>query len=399
VLSKYKVEYFRVKGIASDSAPYMTLCVTTLRGIIGEHLLHFQCWTHKLDKVEKIPMETLPRLNEFIKKTKKVFKNSRKRRNRYRAFLEGKYGKEEKAKIKLFPLPIMCRFSSWKKSADYVTDYVDDLVEFVQGLPGDDVTAVDYFKRLTPEDVLIVKAESAFVTEHCSAVSNLLKLTGNNTIPLAHRLYPELEEVITAYALLENSENLEQVLGEKTKAAIQELHRTKKKNVKERFQSVAKKCQARLKSLMESDSANDFFSSCALLFHPVKIMSASLENLTGAFKNLTIFRDLPMNELLVLHAVLKENVQRKLASQSSSSSKGDAVFNVLTGMLATHESFAGKCLNVMFYSVSNLDTERAFSAYGDVVSPKRSTMSVRNAETYMALYFGDEIDDEIVDVE
>lgn len=393
VLTKFEIQFERVKGFASDSAAYMNACVPALQGIINEFSVHVQCWSHKLDKLERIPPTILKRLNEFIMKTKEVYKNTRKRRHKYAEFLEKKYEVSKEKKVLLFPVPVMNRWNSWKLASDYVDEYCDDLVEYIKTLT-EEVSAITYFKSLTKEDVAIIKAEAAFVKEHCSAPSEFLCLLGNNEQPLAHRLYPKLEEFLTAYTIIEKHKNIGDVLGKRTAAATTTLSQEKKRNVEDRFRYVARSCRTRLQGLMDSDRGKSFFRNVATLLHPVKMMSSSEEAITKALKELTMLSGIPLAELQVLHAVLKENVRCKLTSPGVSSDHeklNTAVQDVVVGMLAvggTSSAFASQCLKLMYFSVSNLDCERAFSSYGDVVTPKRSRMKVSNADIVMSLYVG-----------
>lgn len=75
------------------------------------------------------------RLNEFIAKPKKVFKS--KRKYKYTEFLQNKYGLNKEKEVKLFPIPVMSRWNSWKKASDCVDIYGMDIVEYVQTLPND----------------------------------------------------------------------------------------------------------------------------------------------------------------------------------------------------------------------------------------------------------------------
>ena len=53
-----------------------------------------------------------------------------------------------------------------------------------------------------------------------------------------------------------------------------------------------------------------------------------------------------------------------------------------------------QCLQVIYFPVCNVDCERGFSSYGDIVSPKRCRFLTESIETSMYLYFGDDPSDE-----
>lgn len=54
-------------------------------------------------------------------------------------------------------------------------------------------------------------------------------------------------------------------------------------------------------------------------------------------------------------------------------------------------------LQIIYMPVSNVDSERVISGYGDVLSPKRCRLKPDNVEIMVCMYFGDDVDDEIND--
>jgi len=304
--------------------------------------------------------------------------------------LKKKYKKKEKA-AKLFPMPVMTRWSSWKKAADYCSEYGADIVQYACTL-SDQVTVVSYFKSLSEVDVNIILTEAAFVEEHCSSISYLLVLLSGNSYPVAHRLYPALQKISSSFEVIQNAEKLKSVLGEKTKSALKTLSGSKKSNVSARIQKVAQLCVKKLNALMEGDPAEMFFKSIATLLNPVKMMTASAECVEEAVKNIPLLSgNIPIDQFQVLHCILKEEVK---ACKVKDSEKDDVVLKVLSGMLVTeNREFAMRCLQLIYFSVSNVECERGFSSYGDIVSPKRCQFLTENAETAMYLYFGDDLSD------
>jgi hypothetical protein len=53
---RYNIDFENIIAVATDSARYMTRCVTTLQGLI-EGLNHVQCWAHKINLVGAIWQE------------------------------------------------------------------------------------------------------------------------------------------------------------------------------------------------------------------------------------------------------------------------------------------------------------------------------------------------------
>lgn len=61
-------------------------------------------------------------------------------------------------------------------------------------------------------------------------------------------------------------------------------------------------------------------------------------------------------------------------------------------MMPKHPEFVTSCLQVLWVPVSNIDTERGFSAYGDIFSSRRTRLGIDKVETMMCFYHGDGID-------
>ena len=110
--------------------------------------------------------------------------------------MRDKYSFTKLKEAKFFPLPVLTRWGSWRISAEYLYEYVEDLAEYAKSL-SEDVRAINYFKKLSDEDIKIVQAEAAFVMEYCSPVSKLLLLIEGSKYPLAHLLYPKVRELCT----------------------------------------------------------------------------------------------------------------------------------------------------------------------------------------------------------
>lgn len=382
---KFEIKYDNVAGLSCDSAHYMTACAKNLKAIINSELLHVQCWSHKIDKLNKICPDKFPRLNEFISKTKKVFKNTRKRKYKYTEFLQDKYCENKEKEIKLFPLPVMTRWNSWKIASDYVETYASDIAEYVKTLP-DDLKVINYFKLLTDVDVKIIQAEACFLKEHCSVVNELLLLVEGSTYPMAHFLYSKSKEIKASFSVIAKSSRVKTNLGEKTKSLMASLPDEKKKNLEDRIKKLAKAMLTKLEEMMEKDPCKLFFEGAETLFHPVTMMTNDENSVKKAVRNTVFLKSIPASQISVLYNAFKDFVRTALNREATS--KEDLIQSVLTGLLATHPEFAIKCLQIIFFSVSNVDSERAFSAYSDVVSAKRCNLLPSNAEIMMSLYFG-----------
>lgn len=397
MLNKFEVLYDNVVAVDSDSAPYMNKCVRLLKQLVNPKLVHIQCWDHKLDKVTAVFHTTFTRLNECVSKTKKLFKNTRKRKHNYLRLLKKKYPAGEKT-AKLFPLPVMTRWGSWKKSVDYLVDYLPDVIEYAKTVTDKKVQSVKYFKGLSDEDVSIILAEATFMKEHSTPMYNLVLLLEGSKYPMAHRLYPKLRELLSTYNVFKNTNDIVPLVSDETKKALEMVQSDiKRKNLERRILKVASQCVDKLTELFLEDTAHDFFEAAETLFHPPKIMTlhdddVSRECILKAKRSLAAFDSIPDSQFLVKYGVFKDEV-KSAVQRCDPKVEVDTTDEVLHGMLATHFHFAIKCLQVIHVPVSNVDSERAFSAYSDIKSPKRCNLKAENAEIMLSFYFGDDFDD------
>nr|CAD7445801.1 unnamed protein product [Timema bartmani] len=72
-----------------------------------------------------------------------------------------------------------------------------------------------------------------------------------------------------------------------------------------------------------------------------------------------------------------------------SNSKKVDILDILCGLKEDHEEFAINSIKAIWIPVSNVDSERAFSAYSNIMSDKRTNLKIENLETMLSLYFGD----------
>jgi hypothetical protein len=69
-LKDYEINYSQVKGFVSDSARYMSACFERLKILIEEHILHYQCWAHKINLVNDVFVSEFRELNMVVAKVK-----------------------------------------------------------------------------------------------------------------------------------------------------------------------------------------------------------------------------------------------------------------------------------------------------------------------------------------
>lgn len=374
VLNRHKLEYKNIIGISTDGARYMKKCVQTLKGLISDNLLHIECWAHKLDLVAGIWPKKLHRVNECVTKTKQAFLNTRKRKHKYIRFLQQKYGAGEKD-IKLFPSPVITRWNTWFASVSYLADYVMDLVEYFKTVDSD-AESVKYFQKLSESEVKAILCEAIFVKEHCASTSETITCFEGSYYALAHKVVPKVNELISEYMVIEKL-----VMKPETLKALNELSSDRKKSVEKRFVALANACHTKLSDMLAKDSACKIFNSLSSLFHLPLLRTVNIES--SLFNKI---EKIPLFTGVNSHDFLKFYIQLQITCKSFSYSEGNVVEDVLKGMVEEYP-IAVKCLQSLYISISNVDSERALSAYNDILSDKRTNLSSDNLETLLSYYF------------
>ena len=72
-LKAYEIDYSQVQGLVSDFARYMTACFNLLKILLGDHILHYQCWEHKVNLDGGIFIKEFKGPNSIVAKTKGSF--------------------------------------------------------------------------------------------------------------------------------------------------------------------------------------------------------------------------------------------------------------------------------------------------------------------------------------
>jgi len=102
---------------------------------------------------------------------------------------------------------------------------------------------------------------------------------------------------------------------------------------------------------------------------------------------------IPTANFFILHSIFSDTVKEAAEANTGKKDDNDLVCNSLISMKAEHPKFVSACMQVLHIPVANVDSERAFSAYGDIVSAQRCRLSATNAEVMMCLYFGDDLEE------
>lgn len=305
-------------------------------------------------------------------------------------FLRDKYGFSGIKQAKLFPIPVLSRWGSWRKSSVYLAEYVEDVAAYATTITGSKLPkSVKYFKKLKEHDIVTIKAEANFVSEYCSPVCDLLVKCEKSKDPMSHVLYSKVNELSKSFEPISNAtdkDNTKSLLSVKMKDLVNKLPDDRQKTLLQRLKNVCVESCKLLSSLQENDTAKEFFQSSRILFHQSKLTaSLSSETVIKAKKKISLLDTIPDDSFRVLHSVLADLVIEN--SKQAGNKSRDLVLQALMSMRQDHEKFVTACIQVMHIPVSNVDVERGFSAYGDILSPKRTNLTSTKVETMMCLYF------------
>lgn len=379
VLTEYGVKYDSVIGIVTDSARYMTLCAQMCE-ILCPDLLHIQCWAHKLNLVANIWSNKLPELNNCIANAKMAFLNTRKRKHRYLSFLRERYPNEEK-KCVLFPSPVLTRWNSWHKSAMYIGEYLSDLVDYFKTINDNEGgAAVQYFKDLSNTAVTHIIASATFLAEHCQSIIDTIVQLEGSSHPYAHKLHAKMRDLQHSFRIVAQGR-----FGETTNAKLDGMTVTLKSVITQQLQVLGVACERKISLLLSDNtsSAKLFFESMGKLFDVRNVcINVVDDSLLSVAKKVPVIKNISSKLFLEGYSAF----QRQVSTQMSSASAVDLV-SILRGMKEDHSQFAETCMQMLFVPVSNVDSERAFSAYGNILTDLRTNLKPENTELMLSMYF------------
>lgn len=253
-------------------------------------------------------------------------------------------------------------------------------------------------KKLSAEDLKVIKTEADFVVEYCTSVCDLILFLEGSLYPMSHLVYSKVNEIRKVFNILASAGNINTVLFKETKASLHKLSNQKQRTVSDRIKAVAKRSEEILTEYLSNDTAKDYFQSSQTLFNPSKIvLGCSDKDFETAKNNIVLLNSIPLPNFKVLHSLLTDAVKESLQLANNNKGESDIVCEALLSMKADHPEFFALCMQVLHMPVSNVDSERAFSAYSDILSPKRCRLSAENTEIMMCMYFSDEIDLDFID--
>ena len=378
-LQNYNIERDHVVAVVTDSARYMTKCVQTLQGL-AESINRVQCWAHKINNIGSVFEEEMEELNTAIVKVKNAFLNTRKRKSKYLEFLKHKYeSADQEVKIKLFPIPVSTRWNSWFKSVCYLSNHVDDIVEFFR-LLDDGNSGVKFFKEASTSTIQAIKLQAIFVAEICRPLMDLITFLEGSSYPTMNVLAGKLNDIEVKLKLLSDGVFSANILEE-----LQQLPSKSNMPLQLKLTNAAQSVLVKLQKLKVLDPAKKIVESVGALFDPRNaVKNRSAVELVAMQKNVPILERVHSQQFLEGHTIFLDAVKEQLRKEDCVSLD---VTEILNGLKLSHKEYAAAAVRSIWFPCSNADSERSFSKYSLVVSDRRRRLSAANAETLTMIAF------------
>lgn len=375
-INMYGIQYHNIMGLISDSARYMTKCVTSLQVLFGEHVEHIQCWAHKLSIVGNVVSSGLSEVNCAVVNVKSAFLNTRKRKHQYLKYLE----EETSQTAKLFPMPVVTRWNSWFESVFYLAEYFLHIVEFFRGAEYQEVSnaGIKYLTALSDKDAKVILAQCTFIKcQTPGLVKTLKKLEGGN-YPTAHTLYNDVECILNDLDCISKG-----VFSSDFESATSKLSTREDAHVRHECQKTAALAMNKLQGLLNSDPSAATFKALKL-FNPKDIILNQSENIIPLLKTIPELKEFDKTDLFKGYQALKEIVQ-----DTSKTENHLDIVKILIALSVNYHHFALAALQAVWRPTNNVDSERLLSHYNLVVTDRRNGLKEANVEILTMLSFED----------
>lgn len=377
-LQRYEIKYDQVMGLVSDSARYMGTCFTALQTLIGEHILHHQCWAHKVNLCGDVFMKELKELNTVVSKVKMAFLHGRKIKNAYIHYLQTHY---PALPAVLFPSPIITRWNSWFCSVKYINTYLEPLIGFFKEVEYSNTSTtavVEMFDDAVSSTV--VRIQIKFVSEMCLKFVELINVLEGSAFPYAHLLWDHLENLVAS--LQQASEG---AFKSNTREALERVsNMVVKAKITASLKDCAQKSSVKLNTHMLANKTNDLYRAAHTLFnpsiagqqaHPNVDIVKKLKNKMPAFKEMS--EDNFVEDYMYFHRQLVKAVKEGTVD----------LVQLLLAMKINKKEFSNASLTTIWAPVNSVDAERFFSSYNLVLTDRRTRMKESTIETCAMLSF------------
>ncbi|XP_063218962.1 uncharacterized protein LOC134529127 isoform X3 [Bacillus rossius redtenbacheri] len=378
-VNKYAISYKNIRGLVTDSACYMTKCVNSLQVLYGDHVLHIQCWAHKVALVGNVLSCELVEVNDVVVKVKSAFLNTRKRKHQYLQYLREETVKPDK----LFPMPVNTRWNSWFRAVFYLAEYFLEIINFFRNSDFQETNnaGIKYLIMLSDKEVSVILAQCIFVQQHAFEIMDLLTKLEGSKYPTSHTLYGDLENIqkgldCAAKGIFSNTfEN---------SSVLKNLNTTDIAHVKHNCQKATTLCMNKLQTLMNSDPCAHVYRSLNQLFNPKNILLNKTENIVTQLKSIADLKMIDSVDLFKGYQSLKD-----AAESLCRAGEVVDVVKILTALTTDCQQFASAVLKSIWMPTNNVESERLLSHYNIVVSDRRQNLKEENIEVFTMLSFDD----------
>lgn len=377
-LNTYSILPSNVVGLVSDSARYMGTCFTGLQIVLGEHLIHYQCWAHKVNLAGDIFMHELKDVNSLVTRVKMAFLHGRKIKSAYINFLKNNF---PHLVAKLFPSPVITRWNSWFRSVVYIDEYIEPLQQFLESWEPKNASVQAVCEMLTEKNLVVLKIKSKFVSESCVKIISLITVLEGSTYPYAHLLWDDLTDLadeLKRFSTGAFPRKTIELLQEQNNAII-------KASVTSEMKACAMKSLLKLTSHMHPCPANDFYKEAHLLLNPAKAGQRTEINRNLALvskRKLSTFCKLDDETFLEGYGYF----HRQLITEIKEGTKIDIV-QLLLAVSIPKPEFGEAALQTVWAPVSSVDAERFLSSYNLVLTDRRTGLKEKNLEFCSMLKF------------
>jgi hypothetical protein len=376
-LKDMNIEYDNVLSMCTDSAPYMIKCANTLSVIIGDHFLPFTCWAHKFNLLGEIWQDNLRELNSAVAKLKNIFRNARKLKTAYKTYLAAEH---PELVTKLYPIPVLTRWSSWFNSVIYVVEYFDAMLGFFKSQDKLSAQGNLFLEMMTPAIITKVKIQATFVSENCHHITEPILELQSKEHPVAHIVMSRLETLRKKCTFIMNGQ-----FGD-VGIKLAGVSATQRAALETDLKACGHKTLTKINKMMQG-SETQILTALSSLFDPsmALITATQLAKVTAYFANLPFFERFTGDVLLCYSAF------HDLLRVQSEGGQVDLTTALLSLKVKgpVYTQFAILCLQSVWLPVSNADSERFFSKYTMIVTDRRTSLSEKNIETCAMLQFGD----------
>ncbi|KAJ8869434.1 hypothetical protein PR048_028424, partial [Dryococelus australis] len=220
----------------------------------------------------------------------------------------------------------MTRWNSWFHSIEYITEYLENLIEFLKGV--DSGVSAEYFTNLSNCERTIIQCSAEFLIEHGTPLTkHILELEGSS-YTVSHELCPLLSDLENNFLLVSRG-----IFGDKTSAALSKLPT------------------------------------------PVK-------KLFAVAKTLSIVATVTQKAFLEGYPAFQAQTAKALEEEPNVD-----VCQVLQELKNDHANFVLQAFAILWIPAPNVDCERGFSSYGHIFSDLHTGLKTCNIEIMLLKYF------------